>query len=43
MGCVCLLWAEELFRPWDQIGQNHPHFLFCIDFEVVLGFHHSNH
>lgn len=37
-GCVHLLGTAQLLKPWEQVGQDHPNFLFHADFGTVLGF-----
>lgn len=38
MGFVHLLGIAQLLKPWNQIGQKHPHFLFHFDFGAILAF-----
>lgn len=38
MEYVHLLAIVQLVKPWNQIGQIHPNFLFYNDFCMVLSF-----
>lgn len=33
-----LLGIVQLVKPWNRVGYHHPHFLFHMDFCVVLSF-----
>lgn len=40
---MCALSIGQLLKPWNQIGQCHPHFLYHINFQILLAFYDSNH